>query len=402
MKIRRVGQPIAGRVSAQQENLLRAAVLDEADDARHAYLQWAGNVDWDEDFDDGTYRLLPQLFINLDGAGVEDATIGRLRGVYRRSWYRNQRFMSTLSVIASSLAAAGVDIVLLGDVALINGVYKKLGARYVTRLDLLVDPVSVADALDHLGKLGWVSEPLCDDDLRYLSYKELTNTDGELIRLYWHPLHKKCTDDSYSFSTFGVRQDNDTTRFRVPTHAGLLSHLVVSGYEAGDSRLLADIVGTYSIVSSGDVDWEAALRLADEYSFNLRLYSVCCYLRSKLSAPIPERVVHELADRNVNAPDRFERRLARRSAESPDTFFGPLTRLLAQYTRYTVGSGATQTIIKLPAFLRHHYRTRSIARIIATVFVNGARRIARLGTRAPVQSPSQIMESNRLGDNREL
>lgn len=402
MKIEHAGQDLASRVNSVQENLLMAALLANADDVRHKYSRWADNVDWAADFGGGTYQLLPLLFTNLDRAGVEDANTGRLRGLYRRAWYSNQRFMSALSEIAIHLATAGLKIVLLGDLALMSGIYLKPGARLVNRLDLLVDPASVTDALVCLRELGWAPEPFQNDDLKYLSYIALTNATGKLLRLHWHPLHMKCTDDSYSFSTFGVRLDSETTRLLVPTHTGLLTHLIVSGFEPGDNRLLADIAGIYSIVSSGEVDWEAVLRLADEYSFNMRLFSVCCYLRSKLWVPIPECVVYELAGRTVSGPERFERCLARRSAESPDTFFVRLTRLLAQYMRYIDGSGAAKTISRLPEFLRHRYRTRSIARIIARVLGNGTRRILRLATRAHVQNPAQIVESKRLGDDRKL
>ena len=388
MKIESAAQGLARRLTQQQGNLLRAAVLDDVDEAGDAYRHWAGSVDWEKNFDAGTYQLLPLLYLNLDRAGVEDANTGRLRGLYRRSWYRNQRLMSNLNSIAGKLSAAGVDVVLLGDIALLNGLYDLPGARIVNRLDLLIDRDAVTDALGCLTATGWAAPLLRDDDLTYEPYTDLTDPAGEVLRIHWHPWHRQCADDGYSFAAFDVRRDCSAASPPVPAHTGLLLHLVANSPEPGEYRLLADIAATHRLANSGEVDWDAALTLADELRVNMRLYSACACVRSELAASIPEEVLQELGRRTVSVPERLERRLARRSAELPDAFFGPLFRLLAEYARYANGSGAARTLANLPAFLRHHYRTRSIARIVVRVLGNGARRIVRLVTGASVKSPA--------------
>jgi hypothetical protein len=228
-------------------------------------------------------------------------------------------------------------------------------------------------------------------EIEYLSHTTLTGKNGELLRVHWHPLHMKRTDAGYSLSTFVSPANARETGPLLPSHTGLLAHLIVSGIVSDERRLLADVAAAHQIISFGDVDWGTLLRLAKRYSFGTRLFSICSYLRSRLSVPIPSPVLRELAGRHVSMAERFERRLARRGADLPDSFFGPLTRLAARYARYSHGTSTAKAIVSIPQFLRHYYHIRSLPRIVTRVAGNGVRRIARLAT---------TMQSTKIGDER--
>jgi hypothetical protein len=402
MKVERAGRDLADEIGFDLEKLLTAALAEDEHAVRRAYRQWADLVDWEADFAGGTYPLLPLLYLNLERCGVEDAARGRLRGLYRRSWYRIQSLQSGLTAVTGRLTAEGIDVVVLGDLALIDGLYAKSGARVCNRLDLLVAPRSVGRALEILGDAGWRGKPLRDGDLTYLSHNNLTNMSGELLRVHWHPMCTKAKNDSYSMSSFALRSGKISVGPQILADTGHICHIVATGFDPSGSRLLADIAATYSLVRYGDVEWDAALRLADEYGFNVRLFAVCSYLVSKFSAPIPDAVIGALRDRTVSLSERLDLRLAHRSAESPDSFFGPLLRLLAHYTGYMYGSGTTRAIVGLPAFLRYHYRTRSLAKILTRIAVNGARRGLRLVKRAAVDTSARMADLQPSGANRRI
>jgi hypothetical protein len=402
MKVANVRQEFATRVTAQQEHLLRAAVLSDGSDVQREFHRWLSTVDWEGELDRGTYHLLPLVFVNVDRFGVDYVNRGRLRGLYKRAWYRNEQILSRLNAVAERLTAAGTGFVLLGDVALIESVYRNSGARLADGLDLLVDPDEIENALDCLEQLGWRAQPPGGTELKYLSRATLTDATGELLRLHWHPLRKKLASSGCRSSTLGSRYDGRVPALPVLSPTGLLAELIAAGAASGDQRLLADVAGAYLIVKSGQVDWQAALNLADECGFNLRLFEVCSYLRDRLGSPVPDRVLRELASRRVCMAERLERRLARRDAESPDTFFGPLLRLAAQYARYSHGSGAVKVMGGFPEFLRHHYRMSSVPRILVRVIGNGARRVCRSVIRMRSKNPASTSQSSRLGDVREL
>ncbi|MCI0432662.1 MAG: nucleotidyltransferase family protein, partial [Gemmatimonadetes bacterium] len=148
---------LAGWLSPQQQRLL-LAIFGSADAAVSAYRAWGRCNNWDEHLDPGSFRLLPALYKTLETHRIEDPATGRLKGLYRRSWYRNQHFMNDCSEICERLRSHGVDALLLGGAALAAGYYEHSGSRYVDALDLLVRPRDVAAAV----------ALLCEGDRRFL------------------------------------------------------------------------------------------------------------------------------------------------------------------------------------------------------------------------------------------
>jgi hypothetical protein len=79
---------IQGRPTADQELLLEAAT-GASEAARAAWRGWQERNELD-DVDFGAQRLLPLVYRHLVELGVDDPDLGRLKGLYRHSWYRNQ------------------------------------------------------------------------------------------------------------------------------------------------------------------------------------------------------------------------------------------------------------------------------------------------------------------------
>lgn len=397
MKIRRIGKEPAFSVGEHLESLLLATLLDDEDDVRRAYRYWEQSVDWDGHFGVETFQLLPLLYLNLDRVGVGDPTGGRLRGLYRRSWYRNQRLRSILTEIVKKLRVEQLDIVLLGDLALVEGVYEKPGARIVDRIDLLVDPTSVNRCIAILKADGWQAQPLHQSDLTYLSYWDLTSDGGDELRVNWRPLYATCASEAFSLSAYPLYSESDQTRLALPSDTELLCHLAAPRLETDGNGVLADIAGVFSLVKRGEVDWDCVLQTSDDYGFDLRLYSLCTCIAAVVPTSIPATVLSELGDREASVSQRIAQRIAEKKPEAPDAFFGPLLRLMARYARYMRGSSIATAIAGIPAFLRHYYSMSSLLRIALRVLGNGARRSLRLARRAIGTRTTGMTEPGRFG-----
>ena len=85
-----------------QELLLRAALLKGAD-AVEAWNEWKSAVDWEGHLDNGSFRLLPLLYTNLKRLEVRDPLMGKLKGIYLKAWYENQRLFFEASKILDYL-----------------------------------------------------------------------------------------------------------------------------------------------------------------------------------------------------------------------------------------------------------------------------------------------------------
>ena len=142
-----------GRLSAEQEILLRAALL-QGESALAAWQQWTSAADIDR-LRPGSYRLLPLLYRNLSALGVDDPLMSKLKGIYRQTWYKNQLLLGQLAGLVRTFHQADIPTLLLGGAALSILHYHDLGARPVFKCALLVPAGQALQAVNLLARLGW-------------------------------------------------------------------------------------------------------------------------------------------------------------------------------------------------------------------------------------------------------
>ena len=123
--------------TASQEVLLRAA-LRPGVEAVDAWWQWCATSDLDR-LDHFSTQLLPQVYRNLQDAQAHAVPeIGRLRGIYRRSWYRNQLVLHAAAGVREQLAAAGIPTMLVAGAAVALRHDPSLAARPIDDAGALV------------------------------------------------------------------------------------------------------------------------------------------------------------------------------------------------------------------------------------------------------------------------
>lgn len=85
--------------------------------------------------------LMPLLYLNLEREGVKHPWLEKLKGYYRYTWCRNQLALKKLSLLAESLAAAGIRSLALGGAATLLAAGQTRAERSLYRLELYVDPL---------------------------------------------------------------------------------------------------------------------------------------------------------------------------------------------------------------------------------------------------------------------
>jgi hypothetical protein len=138
----------------QTQTLLLHACLLSGEAAIEAYRQWRATTNF-EALEEGSFRLLPLLYANLKRLGVQDDLTGRLSGIYRQSWLRNQFALRALSKATATLEGVGIPTLVLKGAALGATVYRDSGARQMNDADLLVPTARRERALEVLLGAGW-------------------------------------------------------------------------------------------------------------------------------------------------------------------------------------------------------------------------------------------------------
>jgi hypothetical protein len=131
-----------------QELLLKAALFS-GEDALEAWSKWRDAVDWEGHFEPGSFRLLPLLYNNLHKHGVDDSAMGKLKGIYRQAWSKNQTLFHEMAKVIEFLQNAGIKTMLLKGASLSLLYYKNNGSRPMADIDVLV-PLKQARLADEL------------------------------------------------------------------------------------------------------------------------------------------------------------------------------------------------------------------------------------------------------------
>jgi hypothetical protein len=100
---------------------LLLAAFAEPQRAVPAWMQWQAQSDWQSTVDFDAYLLLPRIFHNLGGLGVEDALFMRLKGVVKHNWVANTTTLNGIASVEKLLQRNAITAVLLPPCALLLG-----------------------------------------------------------------------------------------------------------------------------------------------------------------------------------------------------------------------------------------------------------------------------------------
>ncbi len=303
-----------------QRWLLQACVLPGPEGVA-AWERWRGRVRL-EDVDHASMRLLPMLHHALVQAGVSDPDLGRYRGVYRNSWYRNQLLFSRLVAVIGELREAGVTVRLLKGAALAQLFYPESGRRPMSDGDLLVPEAQAETAIAVLRRGGWnSSDGYGPEGLR----RRLAVAPGVNFENAEHigiDLHWRVSDWD---PELGRDEDNGAGSGARPTVTlqGLavetlwptehLWHTLVHGMPWNPVPSFRWVVDAMMILRAGErggpagaVDWAWLVRRAKQRELTAIAGHALEYLRRYFAASVPAGVMAELAAARVARWERNE------------------------------------------------------------------------------------------------
>ncbi len=169
------------------QTLLLRAALQAGAGAADAWRAWLATEDLD-DVSGLSFALLPLVSHNLQALGVSEGPLGRLRGVQRQSWYKNQLRLADLAAAANALTETGLAGLVIGDAALAARIYPQPGLRPIEQLDLLVRPADAGAAHTALAVAGWRPAYPARDLARQMAirpYGLLHHAQRQTLRLHW-------------------------------------------------------------------------------------------------------------------------------------------------------------------------------------------------------------------------
>lgn len=141
------------KIESSTTTLLRGILLPD-EMARSHLDAWCRHADLDA-VDPATHRLLPLLYSRLADLGMAPPELERLRGVYRKTWYRNQRHLEAVKRAAEVLTEANIELTLFRGLALALGAYAEVGLRTVDAAQAVVTPETTASSIDKLTNAGF-------------------------------------------------------------------------------------------------------------------------------------------------------------------------------------------------------------------------------------------------------
>lgn len=301
--------PTSNLPSPGQEALLLAC-LCPAEQFTHYWRIWRDSEDI-EHLDESSNRLLPLLFRQAEDNGLVDPEIGRLRGIYRYHWCRNQLMLAELRRIISELNSRSIEVILLKGSAMIQRYYKDPALRPMSDLDIMVRPAQFEDTSRILCELGY--EQRFSIDFKKIHSERLTHAiefarsvQGQKweIDLHWTPLHRATwpgAEECFWEHSEPLEIKGLPCRTFDPTHQ--LLHVCLHGALWNALPPMRWVTDAMWILREDHIDWHRLLEHARTLNGLQLLKNSLNYIHKNFNATIPEPIMKQL---NELTPSRFE------------------------------------------------------------------------------------------------
>ena len=277
-----------------QRWLLQAALMQDQS-ALEAWQKWRNQVDI-ETLDSNSHHLLSLLYLNLVRHQVDDPHLGRLKGVYRRTWYANQLLMQQFRSVVQALQNSQIETVSLREMALVTTCHPDCGYRPIYQFDLLVRPEQTLAAIDTLQQLGWIthtSKPQPNVGL----WHPVTFHNASQFQLNLHNHLFRATPQLYTDGQLwenAIQISDLSTLFLSPVDQ--LLHLSLKLNHKQSKRPIywfADAAMMVNAITE-ESEWIRLVTQAQRYEMILPLRYLLTELQALLETPLPDWVVPSL------------------------------------------------------------------------------------------------------------
>ena len=163
------------------------AVSDEA------LRDWAAAVDL-EDLDGVSSRLVPALYARVGSQPVVESLSGRMKGIYRHSFVRNNRFLNAIQPVCHALASAGIDFIVFKGMSSLLQYHKSAAQRSFGDCDILVRRRDKDRAEGVLAACGFRYRYDTGRKLEDRHSHDFVDAAGIGLDLHWYSLFESCDE----------------------------------------------------------------------------------------------------------------------------------------------------------------------------------------------------------------
>ncbi len=317
-----------------QELLLKSALLS-GEEALDAWRKWQNKIDWEEHLDQGSFRLLPLLYVNLQKHGVDDPSMGKLKGIYRNAWSKNQTLFHEMAKVVGYLQNAGIKTMLLKGASLSLLYYKNNGVRPMADIDVLVSFKQARQACELLQKARWISPlPLSELDFIFGHAVQLKNSLDKEFDLHWRPFNSCGDEHEKDFWDRAMPVKMANVNSLAPNPTNMLFHVIIHGMAWNPIPSIRWIADAITLINSNDftIDWQQLTNMARKHYLSLRLKNGLQYLYDNFHPSIPSSAMKSAANLPVSYLEKIEYSFMMRNRDKESA--GPYTALCCHLCRF--------------------------------------------------------------------
>jgi hypothetical protein len=336
----------------QELLLLKAALLDR-EPALAAWQAWRRTGDIDA-VDRPSYEILPLLYRNFEKLGIDDPDFGRLKGIYRRTWYQNQVLIRHAASVIDVLGHARIEAMVLKGAAAMELHYHDHGIRPMHDVDILVPTLMARQAVRVIEEAGWKPHPdpsrPVERDIGVLHGAGFVNGQGGSVDLHWHALEECCQDDAdddFWAASRPIALNGVAARAQCATD--LFLHVCVHGSRGQPDHVIRWVADALTILhdSTPPIDWERLVSQTSRRQLSVAVGESLRYLAETFGAPVPAGVLERLKRMPVSWIERIDYR----AQGAPPTVYWAVAHDTARYLRMSSGRPLARRAAGFPRYL---------------------------------------------------
>jgi hypothetical protein len=322
-----MSEVLGNRPTPAQLLVLHAALDRDDEQARASWGRWRRGVDFD-DVDHGSTRLLPLVYRRLGPDVFDIEVVGRLKGLYRRSWSRNQLLFKRAAEAIELLGAAGIETMVTKGASLALLSYGDVGVRPMDDVDVLVPIELTGEAVSVLVDAGWSPEK--NDPAAWTQVHHSLGFSGPRegeVDLHWFSLWQPASDRELWAASVPMELAGIGTRAPSPADQLLLACVHGTPWSPlPPFRWIADAV---TVIRAGGerLDWDRLAAEAERRRLTVATAAALAYLGEEFGAEVPDDLLGQLRAASTSRHERA----AFRAACRPDS---PLRTLRMAWDRY--------------------------------------------------------------------
>ena len=364
--------------SEEQKLLLRAALAEQSA-AVEAWQELRPRISLDE-LEFGSFELLPLIYKNLSEAGHDDVDLPRLKGVYRRTWVKNNLLMERTKATSEALAHGQTRAEFVEGTVLASRFYDELGLRPTSLLDVLVGARDGPMALAALSRAGWAERRDASPGNEGLRY--LFDEDGNVCALRTTlagDLTRSTADAPPGTWLWGTGELHHVGDFDIPVPppTETLFAVCVLHARVTANRKVQWMVDA-KMVLQAEIDWQRLVALAHETGQVSRLRDALDFLAFLPGTSPPQ----DTRDHLAAIPVSRRQRISYLCTVGGIRGLGGAPALVGEHLAATADRSPLGVVAAFPRFLRDRWNLSRTWHIPLSAGKRAARLIAQRGRAA--------------------